>query len=63
MGTRETDLTMDILFRMEEIRQILRDSAPMHKLSDSQKKEAEKILASADKELRELAKILGVKIG
>jgi hypothetical protein len=57
--TRETDLTFECLFILEEIRQIWRDSAPKHELSPEQKKQLKGKAEKVKKNLDEIVKLKG----
>lgn len=57
--TRETELTFECLFLMEEIRQLWRDTAPKHELKPEQKKKLKELAGRIEKKLDELVKLKG----
>lgn len=57
--SRETELTFECLFLLEDIRQVLRDTAPAHKFSAEQKKKVKELITKVKKNLDEIQKICG----
>jgi len=51
MMTDETNALFEAFFSLEEIRELLRQSAPSHKLSDEQKKILKEKIAAIKKSL------------
>jgi hypothetical protein len=56
--TEETSALFEALFRLEEIREILRESAPKHNLNQEQKKKLKKEIEGIEKSLKQLEKLL-----
>lgn len=55
--TDETNALYEILFGLERIRELLRESAPHHRLSDNQKKELRGMVSEVKKNLAVLEKL------
>ncbi|VVB75175.1 Uncharacterised protein [Candidatus Tiddalikarchaeum anstoanum] len=55
---KETQLVYDSLFSIEDIRQLLRDTVPEHKLSKEQKELLKKKVELIKKDCDELVKLL-----
>jgi len=49
--TEETSAFYEALFSLEEVRELLRKTAPEHKLSEEQKKRLKELLAKARKSI------------
>lgn len=57
--TKETDSLFEAFFTLEDIRQILRDTAPSHKLGDMQKEKLRDSIARCKKHLDTIGEELG----
>jgi len=57
--TEETNAFYEALFAMEEIRELLRQSAPEHKLNDEQKKKLKDLVAKIKSSLDSIEGRLG----
>lgn len=55
--TEETDALFEALFNLEEIRELLRESAPKHKLNEEQKKKLKEKIEKIKKNLSILEKL------
>lgn len=55
--TEETDALFEALFNLEEIRELLRESAPKHKLNEEQKKKLKEKIEKIKKNLSTLEKL------
>ena len=55
---KETELVFNSLDALEDIRQLLRDTVPFHKLSKEQKLKLKKKIESIKKNLSSLEKVL-----
>jgi len=49
--TEETDVLFQALFNLEEVRELLRQTAPKHKLNDEQKKKLKESIGQVKKAL------------
>ncbi len=55
--SEETDAVFEAQFALEDVRELLRQTAPKHNLDDEQKKRLEKALDTARKALEKLGRL------
>ncbi|MFC1790365.1 hypothetical protein ACFLZP_02700 [Patescibacteria group bacterium] len=53
---KAVDKTFESIFILEEIRQIWRETAPLHKLSDKQKKKLKNLVSQIEHSLKDILK-------
>ena len=58
MSKRAVDTVFEALFTLTDLRMMLRDTAPQHRLDDDEKETAEAMLRSLDGNIRTLRKEL-----
>ena len=57
MMTEETNALFEALFGLEEIRELLRESAPEHNLNEAQKKKLEEKIDKIENSIKTLKKL------